>query len=128
MKAVIKEFWHNIQRGNRKGAFLVASYRIAHKCTRNKISKAIGFPYLLFYHLIVRDILSFDIHENTSIGENFCVWHCLGIVINPNVVIGENCTMRHNITIGNKGNGTPKIGNNVEIGAGAILLGGDKNI
>lgn len=124
MNLIISEFRRNIQKGNRKGAFLVAFYRIAHKCTGNKITRVIGLPYLLFYHWIVRDVLSFDIHEKTCIGENFCVWHCFGIAINPNVIIGRNCTMRHNITIGNKGSGVPLIGDNVEIGAGAIILGG----
>lgn len=123
---VISEFRRNIQKGNRKGAFLVAFYRIAHKCTKNKIMMVIGLPYLLLYHWIIRDLLSFDIHEKTSIGENFCVWHCFGIAINPNVVIGKNCTIRHNVTIGNKGKYVPILGDNVEIGTGAIILGGVK--
>lgn len=37
--------------------------------------------------------------------------------------IGDNCWINQNVTIGSNGKGIPTIGNNVNIGAGAILLG-----
>lgn len=123
MQEIVKEFRQNIQRGNRKGAFFVAFYRIAHKCTVNRLFRIVGLPYLLFYHWVIRDMFSFDIHEKTNIGKNLCVWHCFGIAINPNVVIGDNCTMRHNTTIGGNEDAVPKLGNDIEIGTGAIILG-----
>ncbi len=51
--------------------------------------------------------------------------HPFGIVIRGGTVIGENCTIRQNVTIGQKRqeNGHATIGKNVEIGAGAIILG-----
>lgn len=49
--------------------------------------------------------------------------HPLGIVIGAGVVIGENCLIRQNVTIGGVGSAVPTIGDGVEIGAGAILLG-----
>lgn len=55
--------------------------------------------------------------------------HGLGCVIHDNTEIGENCHIFQNVTIGSKwpkgkceGN-CPKIGNNVFIGAGAVILG-----
>lgn len=50
----------------------------------------------------------------------------LGVVIHPEAVIGMNCIIKQNVTIGGGGGpvGVPIIGNNVYIGAGAIILGG----
>lgn len=51
----------------------------------------------------------------------------LGVVIGPDVVIGENCTIYQNVTIGSKDNGkgyaVPVIGDNVMIGCGSAILG-----
>lgn len=123
MLEIIREFKYNLKQGNRKGAFFVFFFRIAHKCTTNRLIEIIGLPYLLFYHWIIRDLFSFDIHEKTYIGKNFCVWHCFGIAINPHVIIGNYCTMRHNTTIGGNGQDVPVLGSNIELGAGVIIIG-----
>ena len=49
----------------------------------------------------------------------------LGIVIAGNAIIGQNCTIYHNVTIGvtSKKDEAPIIGNSVFIGAGAKILG-----
>lgn len=47
-----------------------------------------------------------------------------GIVISHNAVIGKNCTIFHQVTIGEGRNGAPMIGDNVFIGAGAKVIGG----
>lgn len=50
--------------------------------------------------------------------------HGFGTVFNSFVKIGDNYTFLHNVTIGAGKNGVPTIGNNVYIGAGAIIIGG----
>ena len=47
-----------------------------------------------------------------------------GIIVSHKAVIGKNCTIMHQVTIGNGRGGAPKIGDNVFIGAGAKLIGG----
>ena len=47
-----------------------------------------------------------------------------GIIVSHNAVIGENCTIFHQVTIGEGKGGAPTIGDNVLIGAGAKLIGG----
>lgn len=47
-----------------------------------------------------------------------------GIHISREAEIGHHCTIYQNVTIGAGYHGAPRIGNNVYIGAGAILLGG----
>jgi serine O-acetyltransferase len=50
--------------------------------------------------------------------------HPVGIVISSRAKIGENCDIKQNVTMGERNTrGVPVIGNNVLIGAGAIILG-----
>ena len=62
----------------------------------------------------------------TKIGRGLFLPHFSGIVINGKSVIGKNCTIYQNITIGSKKgeNGdAPMIGDNVVIATGAIIIG-----
>lgn len=66
-----------------------------------------------------------DIPSRTKIGAGFVIHHCTGIVINPNAAIGENCTIRGSCDWGNN-NGVPVIGDNVNIGVHAVVIGNIK--
>lgn len=46
-----------------------------------------------------------------------------GIFVSHNAIIGKNCTIFHQVTIGEGKNGAPIIGDNVLIGAGAKIIG-----
>ena len=63
----------------------------------------------------------------TQIGEGLYIGHFGSIVVNELAVIGKNCNLSHDVTIGqaNRGKrkGYPVIGNNVYIGPGAKLVG-----
>jgi serine O-acetyltransferase len=65
-----------------------------------------------------------------KIGKGFYIGHFGTIVTNTEVVIGNNCNIAHNVTIGvtRRGSkvGVPKIGNEVWIGTGAIIVGNIK--
>lgn len=47
-----------------------------------------------------------------------------GIIVHPKAIIGENCTIYQQVTIGGKNGSAAIIGNNVIIGAGAKIIGG----
>ncbi|MBQ7923529.1 MAG: serine acetyltransferase [Clostridia bacterium] len=47
-----------------------------------------------------------------------------GIIVSHNAKIGKNCTIFHQVTIGEGKDGAPVIGDNVMIGAGARVIGG----
>ena len=47
-----------------------------------------------------------------------------GIIVSHNEVIGANCTIFHQVTIGEGRGGAPVIGDDVLIGAGAKVIGG----
>jgi serine O-acetyltransferase len=60
-----------------------------------------------------------------KLGKNVRFWH-LGIVINCHSTIGDGCIFHGNNCIGNKGHSltdVPKVGNNVDIGFGACIIG-----
>lgn len=49
--------------------------------------------------------------------------HPNGIVIHPGAQIGVNCLIFQQVTIGATRHGVPSIGGNVDIGAGAKIIG-----
>jgi serine O-acetyltransferase len=72
-----------------------------------------------------------DIHPGARIGKGFFIDHATGVVIGETTIIGDNVSMFQGVTLGGvstiKAKRHPTIGNNVTIGAGAIVLG-DINI
>lgn len=65
-----------------------------------------------------------DIPLNSQIGGGLLIPHPNGIVIHPSAVIGPNCLIFQQVTIGHRKNGLPVICGHVDIGAGAKILGG----
>lgn len=60
----------------------------------------------------------------TKIGEGLCIAHFAGIVINNSVVVGKKCTIFQGVTIGSmRGQGIPIIGDNCIIFTGAKIIG-----
>lgn len=68
-----------------------------------------------------------EIHPGATIGKNLFIDHGMGVVIGETAVIGDNCTLYQNVTLGGTGKDTgkrhPTLGNNVLVGAGAKVLG-----
>jgi serine O-acetyltransferase len=105
-------------------------YRIAHKL----YIKHIPILPKVFYRLIYL-LNNCHLHYETEIGEGTKIaYGGIGVVIHKNAVIGRNCVIESNVTIGGRNNdrNVPVIGNNVLIGTGARILGnvhiGDKSI
>lgn len=64
-----------------------------------------------------------DIPINCQIGGGLLIPHPNGIVIHPDAVIGPNCLIFQQVTIGHRSGGVPRIEGHVDIGAGAKILG-----
>lgn len=110
------------------------------KQDKNRNSTRTSLVYLYFYrracargHFVSKAIyecLSILLHcaLPKSIGGGLRLPHPYGIIISNYSVIGDNCTIFHNVTLGanehrpDYRNG-PILGNNVYIGTGAILIG-----
>jgi serine O-acetyltransferase len=71
-------------------------------------------------------ITGIEIGAKTEIGPGLRIWHGQNLVINPATVIGARCVMRQGVTLGNlvPGGACPVIGDDVEFGTYAQILGG----
>lgn len=115
-------FTYLLRKKNRFGAVCVSAFRIAHFFSTGKL-KIFGFPLVLAYRIVFRNIIGFDVHEQCVIGENFCPWHCNGLVISPKAVIGRSVILHHNTTIGEKNGGAPLIEDDVCIAPQCSVVG-----
>ncbi len=77
----------------------------------------------VFRHRFWSAVSGADIPLNTRIGGGLRLPHPNGIVIHPDVAIGPNCLIFQQVTIGANFRGVPKVGANVDFGAGAKVLG-----
>ena len=68
-----------------------------------------------------------EIHPAAQLGKGVFIDHGMGVVIGETTVIGDNCTLYQNVTLGGTGKDTgkrhPTLGNNVLVGSGAKVLG-----
>ncbi len=64
------------------------------------------------------------IGRGADFGPGFVLIHSQGVVINGQVRGGERIFVEHQVTIGAERNITPRLGNDVFIGAGAKVIGG----
>ncbi|WP_262316911.1 serine acetyltransferase [Lacticaseibacillus parakribbianus] len=112
------------------GYFVIGVYR-----TGNWLYYRFKLPVLrqlllLVYKIVNLIFLKFamgiDIPATVRIGPELVIYHPHGIVITPQAVIGARAILHHQVTIGNKGvgaTGIPTIGDDVEIGTGAVIIG-----
>lgn len=93
---------------------------------QNIFLKILLTPFYLFMYRRSR-IWGIEIPRNTSIGEGFYIGHSGGITISHLAKIGKNFTISQLVTIGVSGQGdkrgAPTIGDNVYIAPGAKLFG-----
>jgi len=74
-----------------------------------------------------RLLTGIEIHPGAKIGEGFFIDHGMGVVIGETTEIGDNCHLYQGVTLG--GTSTrrekrhPTLEDNVEVGAGAKLIG-----
>ena len=92
------------------------------------IRKICSFIYKFMYKL-VQILTGIEMPCEVEVGDNFLIDHFGGIVISGYAKFGDNCRLRNGVVVGLK-NVTepcaPQIGNNVDIGAGAKILGNIK--
>lgn len=80
--------------------------------------------WLVIRHHFWSAITGTDIPITCNLGGGLLLPHPNGIVIHPDAMIGVNCLIFQQVTIGVQGKpGAPVIGGHVDIGAGAKVLG-----
>lgn len=86
-------------------------------------------PFSLIYKIlykIMQILTGIELPCEVKIGRNFRIDHFGGIIISGFAGFGDNCVVRNGVTVGLRRVEepvAPKVGNNVDIGAGAKLLG-----
>lgn len=89
------------------------------------LRKLFSFIYKALYKF-VQIITGIEFPCEVEIGENFVIDHFGGIVVSGYAKFGNNCRIRNGVTIGLKNIESvraPVFGDNVDIGAGAKVLG-----
>lgn len=104
------------------GLHALWSHRLAHFLWKKKLF----FPARFISHLS-RFFTGIDIHPGAKIGRCFFIDHGAGVVIGETAEIGVDVLMYQGAVLGGtslrKEKRHPTVGNNVVIGAGAVVLG-----
>lgn len=112
-----------------QGFWAIFQYRIAHAVYKMPIPvvKHLMQVLCLFWQKCIEIITGISIPASVQIGHSFYIGHFGGIILNAKTTIGNNCNISQGVTIGVSGQGenrgVPKIGNNIYIGANAVVAG-----
>lgn len=125
----IREDWRTHERQwTRQGLWVMVVYRFGN--WRYGIrSRVLRLPFSILYKFLklLSEILTgIDLPCEAKLGRRFRIDHFGGIVISGDAVFGDDCVIRNGVTIGLRHTGhrgAPVIGNRVDIGAGAKVLG-----
>ena len=127
--ALLREDWQAHERDAwRQGVWVMAVYRFG----QWRYSLRPGLlrkPFSLLYKLLrtlCQIVTGIELPCETRVGRRLRIEHFGGIIVSGDAVIGDDVVLRHGVTIGLKRTGirgAPRIGNRVDIGAGAVILG-----
>jgi serine O-acetyltransferase len=125
----IREDWHTYQRDiTRQGFWVMLVYRFGRWRYTIK-SRWIRLPFSFLYkvlYLFIQIITGIELPCEVKVGRHFTIEHFGGIVVSGDASFGDDVIIRNGVTVGLRHTGvrgSPIIGNRVDIGAGAKLLG-----
>jgi serine acetyltransferase len=87
--------------------------------------RLIAAPIVALYRGYSLLSLGIDIPTSTVIGSGLVIHHGVGLVVHARARIGDDVTLRQGVTIGTRRSGEqpPRIGDRVDVGSGAQILG-----
>ena len=111
------------------GLHVIATYRLG-VWAEGLDSPLVRGPVKAIYYMLALHceyVYGSRIEPSCRIGRRVLLAHSSGgIILGHNVTIGDDCILRHNVTLGAKGHtkpGDPTLGARVEVGAGAVIVG-----
>ena len=116
------------RRWSAQGFWVMLVYRFGrwrYKLRPILLRKVFSLIYKILYKFI-QIVTGIELPCETELGKNFVIDHFGGIVVSGYAVFGDNCRIRNGVVVGLKDVNqpcAPRIGNNVDIGAGAKVLG-----
>lgn len=99
---------------------------------RSGIPKSLLMWLYRCLYRFVRNHYGVEIPQSVVLGRRVSIVHQGGIVFHWRAEIGDDCVIRHNVTVGAGYGGRktlhagPKLGKGVEVGTGAVILAGVK--
>jgi serine O-acetyltransferase len=104
------------------GLHAILLHRLAHKLWRARV------PFLpRFISQASRFLTGIEIHPGATIGRRFFIDHGMGVVIGETTEIGDDVLLYQGVTLGGTGNEKgkrhPTLGSRVVVGTGAKVLG-----
>ena len=110
------------------GFHAMLMYRIGNAKPRPWLLAALVRRLYRASHVFVRNMYTIELHASARLGRRVKIAHQGAIVIHGQAVIGDDCVIRQGVTIG-AGNSlkhaiAPVLGAGVEVGAGAVVMGG----
>lgn len=100
----------------------ITVYRFFHWC---RIRHIPAQPIRFFVERFIEITTGISIPASCIIGEGLRIFHFGGVIFHPTARLGKNCTVYHDVTIGDRGGegGAAEIGDNTVIGTGAKIIG-----
>jgi serine O-acetyltransferase len=125
----LRSDWHTYEKDlTRQGLWVMIVYRFGrwrYTVKSSLLRKPLSFIYKGLK--IASQILTgIDIPCEVTLGQRFRIEHFGGIIVSGDAIFGNDVIIRQGVTVGlkcTKERGSPIIGNNVDIGAGAKILG-----
>lgn len=116
-------------KNDKKSKLILKIFKYGKKHHRRKgIYHRVNFViYKLLNAVFVIGLFNTELHVSDKISDDIILFHPYGIVISGSAEIKSGVVIRQQVTIGNKGeksNDNPIIEENVDIGAGAKIIGG----
>jgi serine O-acetyltransferase len=125
----IREDWQTYERDwARQGLWVMLVYRFG-RWRYGIENRVLRWPFSFLYKLlkVLSQIMTgIDLPCEVRLGRRFLIEHFGGIIISGDAVFGDDCVVRNGVTVGlrHRGvRGAPRIGDRVDIGAGAKVLG-----
>ena len=117
----------DVNKGRPDSQLILLFFRFAQYFLMNSLPGKRLVPFA--YKALTSGMLGLELPPSLPVGPRLRLYHPHGIVVNPHSSLGADCHLRHGVTIGNAISldgsevGVAQIGNSVELGAGAIVIG-----
>ena len=121
-EAVNKNISHIKLYATNAGYQIITHFR---RCQYLRSKKNLVLLYVIERFLYRRKCVKYgcDLPSGIEVGSGFRIDHPWGVVINSQASIVNHCTIKTGAVIGKNDKGVPQIGNNVMIGAHALIIG-----
>lgn len=110
-----------------KSRFVLRWFRRAQRwrAGRGPLSRLMFLLVAGSYKVCTEGFMGIELPVSTSVGPGLRLRHGFGVVVNPATRIGSGVMLRQGVTLGNRrtSDDCPVIGDNVDIGVGAVIIG-----